>query len=110
MIATILPLATDNPSGYGRWNNLLLNQTYPFYEIAVVGENADSLLKILQKTHLPNTLIVASPLESSLPLFLNRFVEEETYIYVCQNNTCNLPETSSEIVIGQLTNKKHILD
>jgi hypothetical protein len=102
MSFTILPLTTENPSGYGRWNNLLMNQTYPFYEIAVVGENAKNLLSSLQKAHLPNTLVVASPSESSLPLFLNRYVDEETYIYVCQNNTCNLPETAPEIVINQL--------
>ena len=102
MSFTILPLTTENPSGYGRWNNLLMNHTYPFYEIAVVGENAKNLLSSLQKAHLPNTLVVASPSESSLPLFLNRYVDKETYIYVCQNNTCNLPETAPEIVINQL--------
>ncbi|WP_339925698.1 thioredoxin domain-containing protein [uncultured Cyclobacterium sp.] len=102
MSSTILSMANENPSGYGRWNNLLMNQTYPFYEIAVVGKNARAVLSSFQEVYLPNTLVVASPSESSLPLFLNRYVDEETYIYVCQNNTCNLPETVPEIVINQL--------
>ena len=105
MVATVLPLVAEDPSGYSKWNNLLMNLSAPFYEIAVVGQNAGSLLSSLQKVHLPNTILVGSPIESGLPLFQNRYMSNETYIYVCQNNTCKLPETSPENVIYQLKNK-----
>jgi hypothetical protein len=105
MVSTVLPLIIEDPSGYSRWNNLLMNLSSPFYEIAVVGDNAGTLLSSLQKVHLPNTLLVGSPQESDLPLFQNRFMSDETYIYVCQNNTCKLPESSPEKVINQLKNQ-----
>lgn len=102
MVSTILPLMEEDPPSYGRWSALLMQITTPFYEIAVVGENAGFLMKTLNNAHLPNTLIVGSNTESNLPLFKDRYLTDKSYIYVCQNNTCKLPVSSAELVVRQL--------
>ncbi len=40
--------------------------------------------------------------ESNIPLFMDRFFEDETYIYVCQNKTCQRPETSIKYALEQI--------
>jgi uncharacterized protein YyaL (SSP411 family) len=102
MLSTMLPLLEVNPDSYAGWGSLFLNVVYPYYEIAVVGAEAPKLAKELQQYNLPNTLIAGSTRESELPLFKSRFVEGETYIYVCRNNACKLPVTSAEEAIEQI--------
>ena len=82
---------TKNPLGYSNWMHLMTNLTQPFYEVAVVGENANSVTKELFKKYLPNILISASDKESELPLLEYKYIEGETLIYVCVNGTCKLP-------------------
>lgn len=76
---------------YGAWGSLLLQQAYPFYEIVIVGENAEQLLSQMSKTYIANTILVGSKSESEISLFKDRYIDEDTFIYVCQNNTCKLP-------------------
>jgi len=102
MLATIAPAITKDATNFTDWILLLLQRTYPYYEIAVVGNDARSILTDLHKKQLPNTLLVGSTKSSSLPLFDSRFVKDETYIYVCQNNSCKLPTTSVQAAIEQL--------
>ncbi len=79
------------PESYSNWARLLLNFKYPFYEIAIVGKDADEKYKEWQKQFVPNVLIQGSKKESDLPLLENRFVKGSTMIYVCENKVCQLP-------------------
>ena len=81
-----------NPFGYSNWLHLMTNFTQPFYEVAIVGKNAQSVTKNLFKNYLPNILISASNKDSELPLLKYKYVEEETLIYVCVNGSCKLPQ------------------
>ena len=104
MLTTMLPTLKENPDSYAGWGALFLNKVYPFYEIAVVGKGAQPLVKELMQRSIPNTLIVGSEEESDLPLFKSRFVDGETFIYVCKDNACKLPVQSVEEAIQQLRN------
>ncbi len=104
MLTTLLPLVTEYTDGYAHWGSLLLNVTHPYYEIVVVGKNAEEQMTQLRTKHLPNTLIVGSTSESNAPLFKDRFFEDATYIYVCQNSTCKLPVKTVEEALEQLKN------
>ncbi len=101
-VELIVPAFTEDASNYTDWGSLLLQTTYPYYEIAVVGNNALEKAEDLHAHYLPNTLIVASSVKSDLPLFEERFFEDDTYIFVCQNNSCKLPTTSVSDALGQL--------
>ncbi len=80
-----------NPLGYSNWLHLMMNFTQPFYEVAVVGKNADTITKELYKNYFPNILISASNKDSELPLLEFKYIDGKTLIYVCVNGTCKLP-------------------
>ncbi len=91
MLNNVLPEIQDYPSGFSNWLDLMLNYTNPYYEVAIVGENAKKLLKQLNKNYIPNKLIVGSTTNNDLPLLKNRYSKDETLIYVCVNKACKLP-------------------
>ncbi len=91
MLNNIKPKIVGNAAYFSNWLDVMLNYTNPYYEVVVVGKDAKQKIKELNKTYLPNILISYSDKESNLPLLENRFTENETYIYVCINNTCRLP-------------------
>jgi uncharacterized protein YyaL (SSP411 family) len=93
MLNNVKPEMQDYGSGYSNWLDLMLNYTQPFYEVAIVGEQVHDKIIELNKTYIPNKLIVGSKTESKLPLLQNRYVEDETYIYVCVKKACKLPVT-----------------
>lgn len=85
------------PSGYSNWSQLMLNLTGNHFEVAIVGENAKSLLNGLQKNYLPNVIFCVGKTDNGLPLLRNRYVSGKTLIYICQDNSCQLPvETVDE--------------
>ena len=83
----------SNALGFGNWLHLMTNFTNPFYEVAVVGENAPAVNQELLQYYLPNTIITGAIQDSNQPLLANKYVAGETLIYVCVNGTCKLPQT-----------------
>ncbi len=104
MLTTVLPYVTEYTDGYAEWARLLQHTTQPFFEIAIVGKDAEQLVAEMQANHLPNTLIVGSTKESEAPLFKDRYFDDETFIYVCQNSTCKLPVKSVSEALNQMKN------
>ena len=104
MLSAMIPNVKEYAQHYSKWGSLLTHNAIPYYEIAVVGTNAQPMLRDLQKNALPNTLIVGSTKESELPLFEDRYVEDGTLIYVCRNNTCKLPVDNVAAALEQLRN------
>ncbi|MDO6810756.1 thioredoxin domain-containing protein [Zobellia galactanivorans] len=104
MLSAMVPALTESAPSYSKWNALLLNHTYPYFEIAVVGKDAEVLIKALNEIHLPNALVVGSKVESNAPLFKDRYVADGTFIYVCRNTTCKLPVKSVDEALGQMRN------
>jgi len=54
--------------------------------------------------YLPNSLIAASNKPSELYLLKERYFENETYIYVCVDNTCKLPVSDVKQAINLMEN------
>ncbi len=79
------------PNGFSNWMNLILNLNKNFYEIAIVGDNAIKKINELNKTYLPNKIVIGSFGDNSLPLLKNRYIEGETMIYVCVKKACKMP-------------------
>ena len=90
------------PSSYSNWLDLMMNYTHPFYEVAIVGDDAKEKLAELNKTYLPNKLIVGSTDENDMPLLLNRYISDQTLIYVCVNKVCNLPVSEVDEAIKMI--------
>ena len=86
----------QHPNGFANWGRLLLRHLNPYYEIAVVGSDAVSQLKVLSKEYLPHALLVGASNQSDYPLFKDRFESGKTRIFVCQDNMCQLPVENPE--------------
>ena len=95
MLKNIEPEIEKYPSGYSNWLDLLENYRSNFYEVVVVGEDALEKVQSLNKKYLPNKIIAGNTNESEDVLLKGRYVENQTLIYVCVNNTCKLPVQST---------------
>ena len=54
--------------------------------------------------YLPNVLIAASQKVSNLYLLKDRYFKDETYIYVCVDNTCKFPVTTVSKALDLMKN------
>ena len=103
MVSSVKDIINGNINSYSVWANNILNRVEPFFEIAVIGPNANSVTDDITNYFTPNTIVVQSKIESDIPLFIDRYFEDETYIYVCQNKTCQRPETNINLALEQVT-------
>lgn len=78
-------------SGYANYANLMLKLIHPYYEVAVVGKDANDKCLEINKEYKPNKLFIGSFGESDLELLEGKYVEGTTMIYVCENKVCQMP-------------------
>lgn len=102
MLSNLKERSQQYGAGYSNWLYLMCNVTGDYYEIAVSGENAKEKLKEINKHYIPNKLIAGSTSDSKIPLMEGRFNKDETYIYICVDGACKLPETETKKAIDQL--------
>ena len=92
---------TKYPEGYTQWGQLLLNLTYPSYEVAVAGKgSAEKLMALRRNEYYPNVLWAFADKENGVDLLKDRWVEGATYIYVCQNQSCQMPVEEVEKAVA----------
>ncbi|MCW5518845.1 thioredoxin domain-containing protein [Aureitalea sp. L0-47] len=99
MLKNVLPELEQYPGSFSNWLDLLSNYQNDYYEVVVMGENALKVIGEINSEYIPNKLLAGSMRSSDSYLLEGRFVEGETLIYVCVNNTCKLPmrETSAAL-------------
>jgi len=104
MLQNVKQDITKYGPGYSNWSTLILYNTFPFYEIAVIGDKSKDLQKELLTNHyLPNKIIVGSNKNSDIPILKNKFRKDETQIYVCENGACQQPTSKIEDAVLQIT-------
>ena len=82
------------PNYYANWAVLMDWFIAEPYEVVISGENALTLNQELNRYFIPNSIIMGSRGQSKLPLLEDKFKPGDTFIYVCQNKTCQLPVKS----------------
>ena len=103
MLNNVKEKAITYGAGASNWLNLYSNYIGNFYEVAVVGSDANLKLEEINATYIPNKLIVGSRTESNLPLLEYKYNENETTIYVCIDGACKLPVKDSKKALGQMS-------
>jgi len=93
MINNVSETIKDRVTDHLLWLNNSHNYSQKFYEIAISGNNAIGKAEEVMEEYLPNALVAASKSESELYLLKDRYFKDETYIYVCVDNTCKFPVT-----------------
>ena len=91
---------TRYPEGYTQWGQLLLNITYPNYEVAVAGKGSGVKLMALRRTqYYPNVLWAFADAQNGVDVLQERWLDGATLIYVCQNQSCQMPVEEIEKAI-----------
>jgi len=86
------------------WGILLLRKSFPYYEVAIAGKDAEKILVNFHRQYLPNCLFLGdNNHQSTLPLLELKWVNEQTTIYVCENKVCQLPVTTVEKAMKQIS-------
>ena len=101
MVQNIIPTITY-PSAFSNWLNVLLHFSEQNKELAICGNNALDYLEKINQRYLPNIIIAGSSSVSKLPFLENRFSDNETLFYLCQNKTCQKPTTSFEEITKEI--------
>lgn len=86
-------------SNWGRLEMLFIKQ--PF-EIAIVGADFENARKALDKTYLPNAIFLGGKTEGTLALLEGKLAPGKTFIYVCQNKSCQRPTSDVTEAMKQL--------
>ena len=109
MLKNVFSEMKQYPSGFSNWFSLLEQHQSKFYEIVIVGAEASKKAEAFQKYYIPNALFVVSDIENNrLPLLKGRYIEDQTLIYVCVNNTCKLPVSEVEEALKLVENYKFL--
>ena len=103
MLKGVIPDLIQYGSYYYNWFGLLTMINYPFYEVAIVGKDAESLSMSMRKTYMPNVIYLGGSDEGSMELLRNKLVKGSTYIYVCREKACKLPVNDPKLALEQIT-------
>ena len=101
MVQHIIP-QIDYPSAYSNWLNLTMSQSKQNKELGICGKNALEIVSKINANYLPNLVLAGTQHSSSLPFLKDRYREDSTLFYVCQNQTCELPQSNYEEVLKVL--------
>ena len=104
MLNNVKEEALQSPTEYYNWLNLMLNYTGAYFEVAISGKDAMAKTSQLQSYYLPNILIAGATKESKLPILENRFAADQTYIYVCVDKACKMPEKEVTVAVSKIKN------
>jgi uncharacterized protein YyaL (SSP411 family) len=74
------------------------------YEIVMMGKDAITKNKVLQRSYLPTSTVMGSTNGDTLPLLKDKAPGEKTMIYVCTDKTCKRPEEEVSTAIKQIFN------
>ena len=94
MINNIIGKLESKVTDHMFWFWASFNYSDSFFELAISGPDAKEKAKELSLEYLPNAIIAANNEPSDFYLLKERFFKDETYIYVCVNNTCKFPVTN----------------
>lgn len=88
---------------YANWAGLYGMITMGAKEVAILGDNFKESLKALHHNYLPDLIFTGGDQEL-LPLTLKKSVPGKTLIYICKDNTCQLPVEDTGQALGLIRN------
>ncbi|GGE67863.1 hypothetical protein EV200_108200 [Pedobacter psychrotolerans] len=100
MLAAVHPKIKTYGSAYSNWAILLLNEIYGINEIAITGLETDVVKLELSNHYIPNKITLGGT-KSNLPLLKGK-QSNETKVYICRNNVCQLPVNTVEEALAYL--------
>ncbi|WP_426668114.1 thioredoxin domain-containing protein [Mucilaginibacter sp. McL0603] len=102
LLRNVAPQMAKYGSSYSNWCMLLLNEIFGTNEVAITGEQAEQKRIELEKTYIPNKIMLGGK-KGSLPLLQDKFAAT-TRIFICKDKTCGLPSENIEEALKQIWN------
>jgi uncharacterized protein YyaL (SSP411 family) len=107
MIYQVNKLIRQEPEYLSNWASISLLRLKPTAEVLLVGVQANDQALQINKTYLPNKILMASTTSSSLPLFeYKTVVGNETTIYVCFDKVCKRPVNNFTDALAEIHDPK----
>ena len=78
-------------TSFSYWGRVMQFFTNPFYEVAITGDDSETIHKEWMRLFIPNALILGW--ESSLPLLKEKMNISVPTIFVCKEKVCQKPVT-----------------
>ena len=95
MLLRVEEAVSKYPSSFSRWAAAIMQEAFPFYELAVLGEDAMVMGAQINALYLPNKVIMAAREEKGdYPLLAGKGGMDDTNIFVCKDYACELPVKS----------------
>ncbi len=104
MTYSIVP-SIDYPSAYSNWLDVALHFSKENKEVAICSKQALNHLKKINNYYIPNIIVGGTTKTTTLPFLKDRYRENESLFYICQNKTCDLPTTDFQQIIENLISK-----
>ncbi|POY40274.1 thioredoxin domain-containing protein [Flavobacterium alvei] len=92
----------EYPSAYSNWMDLALNYSEQNKELAICGDSALEYCHKINSFYFPNVVLAGAKKVSNLPFLKDRFVADQTLFYLCQNKTCQTPDSDFQEIITNL--------
>ena len=87
---------------FANWDILMSWFASPPYEVAILGDDYESIRKAFNTKYLPHVFFSGGTNEGKLSLLEGKLIKGQTTIYVCRNNTCKLPVTDVKEALEQI--------
>ncbi|MGB0839158.1 MAG: thioredoxin domain-containing protein [Chitinophagales bacterium] len=85
------------PRSFANWAINYMTLHFGIEEVVVVGKNANTLGESVNTLFMPEKIMQVSQVSNEqFPLLKGRFQENKTQIYLCQNETCQMPVETLE--------------
>ncbi len=102
MVAALGKSITQYPGAFSNWAMLHQHLSGSFYEIVIAGPEAVPKAAALFMHYHPLEIMLTGRRRSDVPIFMDRYRDDRTLIYVCVNNTCKQPvervEDAAELI------------
>lgn len=95
--------SVDYPSAFSNWFSVLLHFSSFQKELAICGQELETLRHEINQYYLPHVIIGGSEVNSTLPFLKNRYVANKLLFYVCENKACLAPEQDFSLVMNNLS-------
>ena len=104
MVNKLSHLIESEPVYMSHWGVLTLEMMNELAEVIIVGGEAVQLRQELHRHYIPFSITVGATDTSNLELLKGRAVDTNT-IFVCRNQTCQLPVHTVQEALGQIRSK-----
>jgi uncharacterized protein len=91
MLVNVQSDLIQNINYYSNWGSLSIQIIKPLFEVAVVGNDYDQIMRSFDSNYLPDAIFIGGKNEGTLKLLENKLISGKTTIYICKNKACKLP-------------------